>query len=447
LDYFYTRSRASRSLLTIGGIASALGFTPVTAAAQIRNPCNVITKAEAEAIVGGPLIGPQPSPQGTLCKYYESGYGESPSRIKLVTIGVWNGAPDGEAVNTRRLAVMKDSSLLPLSIRELEGPGDGAIWVWAGNRFGALYAFRGGTTEVAVKISGTTQQKALDAAKRFAIRALGSAGKSSFVYAYPQVPITFAHYYAPRILSSLYLATFSQIADDVITRNYVLSLGQAFNSICPSVPNPLALLQYGMYWEYKGQTDMFKSARAGDAPRMFRDVVNIFKRVRPHMVEIAQEDAETFIIWQQDPTSMGDDLEVDPSDCMTPQIQHLYENIAELVKERRSIPPDVDDEFAFVAQLRPDAQKMFGFNPRAPRVVTPAQSMKKGCDKHTAGAAASGEATNMEIFCRCLVDAAVVSRLPVNEMSALGTQFDDRTLKQAGDRYPAFATQKRDCYH
>jgi len=446
LDYFYTRSRASRSLLTIGGIASALGFTPVTAAAQIRNPCNVITKAEAEAIVGGPLIGPQPSPQGTLCKYYESGYGESPSRIKLITIGVWIGAPDDEAINTRRLAVMRDSSLLPLSIKELPGPGDGAIWVWAGNRFGALYAFRGGTTEVAVKISGTTQQKALDAAKRFAVRALGSAGKSSFAYAFPMVPINFAHYFAPRILSSIYLGTFSQIPDDITTRNYVLSLAQSFNSICPSIPNPMALLEYGMYWEFKGQKDMFKSARAGDAPRMFRDVVNLFKRVRPHMLEIAEADAETFIIWQPN-VGVTEDEEVDPEDCLTPQIRHLYENIGELVQERRNIPPDVDDEYSFLIQLRPDAQKRFGFDPRSPRVVTPAQVMKKGCDKYTAGAAASGEATNMEVFCRCLVDAAVVSRLPANEMSALGTQFDDRTLKQAGDRYPAFATQKRDCYH
>lgn len=99
--------------------------------AQIRNPCSVITKAEAEAIVGGPLIGPSPSPQGTLCKYYEQGYGETPSAIRLVTIGVWVDQPDPEAVNTRRLAVMRDSSLLPRTIRELGGPGDAAIWVWA----------------------------------------------------------------------------------------------------------------------------------------------------------------------------------------------------------------------------------------------------------------------------------------------------------------------------
>src|SRR6185436_11189949 len=194
--------------------------TSASAAAQIRHPCSVITKAEAESIVGGPLIGPQLSPQGTLCKYYESGYGESPSKIKLVTIGVWNGESDPEAVNTRRLAAIKDSSLLPMVVKEIAGPGDADIWVWAGNRLGALYAFRGGTTEVAVKISGAKQDVALAAAKRFAARALGSASKSTFAYAWKQVPITFQDYYAPRILSSLYLSTFNDIADDPLTRSY-----------------------------------------------------------------------------------------------------------------------------------------------------------------------------------------------------------------------------------
>jgi hypothetical protein len=431
---------------TLYGLVAAI-CTSTPAAAQIRNPCSVITKAEAESIVGGPLIGPQLSPQGTLCKYYESGYGESPSKVKLVTIGVWVAdSPDDEALNTRRVAIARDSSLLPMSVRELTGPGDAAIWEWAGNRFGALYAFRGGTTEVAVKISGAKKEVAFEAAKRFAIRALGSATKTKFVYTTNLVPLTFTRYYAPRILSSLYLGTFSQIADDPLTRSYVLSLAQSFNSICPSVRDPLALLEYGYYNEYNGQKDMFKSAFAGNAPKMFHDVVNLFKRVRPHMVEIANDDAETFVIWQQE-GDMPDNGEVDPNNCMTPQIEHLYENIARLAEQRRKLPPDVEDDAGFYAQLRPDAQKQVGFNPRAPRVITAAQSMKKGCSEHTAGAAASGEATAMEIYCRCLVDAAVMADLPDAAMRALGDRFDDRSLKDAGDRYPSFATERRACYH
>src|SRR4029079_14824980 len=266
------------------------------------------------------------------------------------------------------------------------------------------------------------------------------ASKSSFAHAWKQVPITFQDYYAPRILSSLYLSTFNDIADDPLTRSYILTLGQAFNGICPSVPNPLALLEYGYYNEYNGQKDMFKSARALDIPKFFRDFSNIFKHARPKMVEIAQDDAEMFIISQQE-GEMDENGDVDPNDCMTPQIQRLYENIAELAQERRHMPPDGEDDASFLAQLRPDAQKANGFNPRAPRVITGAQAMKKGCTAHTAGAAASGYATPMELYCRCLVDAAVMSHLPDATMRALGSSFDDRSLKEASDRYPAFATE------
>ena len=426
-------------------IACAILVTSAPAAAQIRNPCSVITKLEAEAIVGGPLIGPELSPKGTLCKYYESGYGESPSKIKLVTIGVWIDSPDAEAVNTRRLSVMQDSSLLPLSVKELAGPGDAAVWVWAGNRFGALYAFRGGTTEVAVKISGTSQQAALTAAKRFAIRALGGAGKTSFAYEFEQMPITFAHYHAPRILSSLYLGTFGQIADDPMTRDYVLTLGQSLDAMCPSVPDVSALLEYGYYNEYNGQKDMFKSASAGNAAKMFQDVVNILKRARPHFVDLAHDDAETFLVFQQDPS--GDYFIIDPNECFTRQTQHLYQNVARLAEQRRTLPPDVEDDAGFMAQLRPDAQKELGFNPRASRVTTAAQAMKMGCTRYTASAAALGQATDMEIFCRCLVDAAVLAQLPDGDMRTLGTTFDDRTLKSASDHSPAFAAEKRACYH
>jgi len=80
-------------------------------------------------------------------------------------------------------------------------------------------------------------------------------------------------------------------------------------------------------------------------------------------------------------------------------------------------------------------------------VVTPAQAMKKGCSEHTAGAAAQGEATAMEVYCRCVVDAAVVGLLPEAEMRALGTSFDNATLRRAAERYPKFAAYRREYLH
>jgi hypothetical protein len=423
--------------LTILTIAYAIVTAPASLTAQITHPCDVITKAEAEAIVGGPLIGPQPSPKGALCNFYENGYGDSPSKIKLVTIGVWNEAPDPDAVNNRRLAVMRDSSLLPLKVRELSGPGDAAIWVWAGNRLGALYAFRNGTTEVAVKISGAKQDAALAAAKRIAAHALGSASKSSYVYIPEELQITFDDFYAPRILSSLYLGTLNQIADDPLTRGYILTLGQAFNGICPSVPNSLALVEYGY-----GQPNMFKSAQQGNMTKFLHDFVNNFSRAQPRMPEIARGDAEAFIASQL--PGMTEDMEVDPNDCMTPEIERLYNNIGRLAQQRQSMKPDVEDDYSFYMQLSPEGQKQVGFNPRTPRVVTAAQVMKKGCSTHSASL---GPAAEMESFCRCMVEAALVAHVPDDAMRSLGASFDLAKLDVFSARYPAFGFNKKACYH
>ena len=57
------------------------------------------------------------------------------------------------------------------------------------------------------------------------------------------------------------------------------------------------------------------------------------RRARPHMLEIGDADARAFIFAQElaaDPSS--DPSDPDPSDCLTPQIEHLYDNPAALVR-------------------------------------------------------------------------------------------------------------------
>jgi hypothetical protein len=144
--------------------------------------CNVITKAEVEAVLGVSIDPPQPGK--TLCRYQEPGYGVDASKKKQVTVGIWRStAAAAEDVNNRRNAIVKDKSLLPVSYKELPDFGDAAFWVWAGGYYGALYAFRGGMVEVAVKISGIPEDLALSTAKKWAARALGGTGKTGFVYA------------------------------------------------------------------------------------------------------------------------------------------------------------------------------------------------------------------------------------------------------------------------
>jgi hypothetical protein len=144
--------------------------------------CNVITRVEAEAVLGVSIDPPEPG--RALCRYQEPGYGTDSSKRKQVTIGIWRStAASPEDVNNRRNAIIKDKSLLPVSYKELPDFGDAALWVWAGGYYGALYAYRGGTVEVAVKISGVAENVALSTAKTFAARALGGVSKTGYVYA------------------------------------------------------------------------------------------------------------------------------------------------------------------------------------------------------------------------------------------------------------------------
>jgi hypothetical protein len=144
--------------------------------------CSVITEQEAEAVLGVSINPPEPGIN--LCRYQEPGYGTDSAKTKQVTVGIWRSkAVSPEDVNNRRNAIIKDKSLLPVSYKELTDFGDAALWVWAGGYYGALYSFRGGTVEVAVKISGVPESVALATAKTFAARALGGAGKTGFVYA------------------------------------------------------------------------------------------------------------------------------------------------------------------------------------------------------------------------------------------------------------------------
>ena len=143
--------------------------------------CNVITQQEAEAVLGVSIDLPEPG--RTLCRYQEPGYGTDESKKKQVTIGIFrSAAPNPNAVNERRNFIINDKSLLPVTYKEVPNFGDTAFWVWAGGYYGALYTLKGGTLEVAVKISGVPETVALSNAKKFAARALGGTGKTGFVY-------------------------------------------------------------------------------------------------------------------------------------------------------------------------------------------------------------------------------------------------------------------------
>ena len=134
--------------------------------AQIKRPkpapeksaCSYVTKAEAEALVGGALEPGVPDAKARSCRYLEAGWGKDPAAKRQVSIAIaksyFQNASD---VNIRRDALADDHSVSPMVVRELPGLGDEALWVWAGGYLGVLYAYRDGTTEVTVKIGGIAE--------------------------------------------------------------------------------------------------------------------------------------------------------------------------------------------------------------------------------------------------------------------------------------------------
>jgi hypothetical protein len=303
--------------LPTGPLLAALCLSAICAATcfgQAKNPCEVIKQSEAESVVGVKLQPAQLSPKKTLCKYLEPGYGDDASKKKQVTIGIFFSAtPNPAAVNNRRQFISQDQSLLPVTSKDIPNIGDAAIWVWAGGYFGALYAFKSGTLEVTVKISGVPEATALSAAKKFAIRALGGAGKSGYAYGTSQILFSETKYNAPKILGPLYLGTFDPIADDEMTRNYVASLVQAFNGSCSSVPEIFAVMDYAFYYERKASKQSVSAANRGDFDKGFAQVGEQIKRSHPHMLLEGREDAAMFLKLNGQ----------EGKECMTPTVQRL----------------------------------------------------------------------------------------------------------------------------
>jgi hypothetical protein len=401
-----------------------------------KSPCDIITKAEAEALLGKRLEGPDLSPRGTLCKYYESGYGDSPAQNKLITIGLfYSDTPDYDSVSKRTQAIVQDKSISPFTWSELPNFADAALWEWAGGHFGALYAFRGGTLEVAVKISGlSSQQAAQAAAKKFAVRALGSTAKTGFTYATPKTLITEKDYNAPGILGPLYLGAFAQIPDDEMSRNYILSMVQKFNGTCSSVPEIFAILNYGIYYEWHANNNILKGGMQQNLDKQFQSAMEELHRVHPHMLQEGHEDAVKFL-----------KLHAEENECYTPPVQHLYRNIAELAIERQDMPPDVDE--TYFSTLKPQLAAAY----RAQGVALPnhpslamqrsMKNVKKAC------VATTNNTLEMEGFCRCQVDAMKEGHVDGRDLDALAAHFSPDAMAALGKRYPEYLRRKKACYH
>src|SRR5665213_1318508 len=160
------------------------------ATAQNKTACELLSKADAEAVMGVTLQPPEPSApfrslldpdftEGTPeqgCRFTNLAPNQSkPSQLVSVRVEVrYSSSPNAHAVDETRHQV--DTRTYDHST-DLPGLGNAAFWIGAPNNV-TLFVFLGGTTRLMVGPSaiGLEQEKAL------AAKALAALGNASFAY-------------------------------------------------------------------------------------------------------------------------------------------------------------------------------------------------------------------------------------------------------------------------
>jgi hypothetical protein len=146
---------------------------------QAAKPCRLVTKAEAESIVGASLVVRRNTDDE--CWYIESGFtNPAGPKNKQLYLNIWHFAtPQRDDVRTTRANI---ADRQPTAVtRDLPGFADAALWSWMPGA-GRLSAFKGGTIGVDVMVGGIAEGAALQHAKVLAARALGGAAKAGFAY-------------------------------------------------------------------------------------------------------------------------------------------------------------------------------------------------------------------------------------------------------------------------
>ena len=179
-----TRLLLLSTISLASSVCFAQGYLP-TAPPPENKPCDVLTKAEAEAIMGQPAELRDHNP--FQCGYVEIGWTNKPPKNKQVMVS----ASTHPAPTPTELAdVWKNLADYPMPTRlskNLPNFADAAIWNWYQGHGGELYAFKGGKISVTVRVTGLPEEMALEHAKRLAAKVLGGSEGTGYVYSTPKI--------------------------------------------------------------------------------------------------------------------------------------------------------------------------------------------------------------------------------------------------------------------
>lgn len=141
-----------------------------------KKPCEFITKAEAESILGQTV---QLSKDNAYqCLFVEPGFINRAPKNKQVSLSIWRSqTPLPNDWEERRKDLLNQKP--PQVAQELTDFADGAMWSPVA---GAFYAFKGGTIQVAVTITGIPEAAALQNGRTIAARVFGGPARTGYVY-------------------------------------------------------------------------------------------------------------------------------------------------------------------------------------------------------------------------------------------------------------------------
>jgi hypothetical protein len=141
-----------------------------------QRPCSLLTKAEAELIVGASLVVHRDNNEE--CWYVEDGFtNPTGPRNRQVYLNIWhNATPQSDEVNIHRQRIAATVT------RDVPDFADAALWTWTAG-MGRFSAFKGGTIGVDIIVGGIAENAALQNEKKLAARVLGGAGRSGYTYA------------------------------------------------------------------------------------------------------------------------------------------------------------------------------------------------------------------------------------------------------------------------
>ncbi len=266
--------------------------------------------------------------------------------------------------------------------------------------------------------------------------------------------VSFGAYNLPGILGPLYSGNFDKIADDQITRNYVLSVAVGFNKKCPAYANdtsaaPPVISQYAMYFETKNLRAGVNAAIGGNYDKSLQHLLDAgngglgrgagMAAAASHLLKEGVADGELFI---------------DNHRCDGLPTRHLHDNIYKLAFKRGDSPPEFDNVDHFKAQMNLTLQQEYGYT--GPKPPSLAETVANKCIlQHTEQIMAGGEAGTSSkeervresaFFCRCHIQSMVIGGVPDSVLQSLD-KFDDYEFGDLAKRYPGYyRVRSENCY-